>query len=222
MKRILLPLQCASPGPKIVVGMPMYRHVSVAWFYNWMLMDKSPCVGVVSTEGVPLPSAMDGITNTAVSAFGEWDWLVVFEDDIIPPLDAFLRVTGYDEDVDIVGSLNFMHEPPHYVNAYTLGNTRAEPMYRNVKPDVLRGWLEEGNRRLFEVDAVAMGFTAIRRRVIERWDQDVPMWCPSAVVPGQDIYFCHEATRQGFSVWLDTGMRCGHLTEVAVSHGAGC
>lgn len=74
--------------------------------------------GVVSTEGVPLPSAMDGITNTAMSAFGDWDWLVVFEDDIIPPSDAFLRIIGYDEDVDIVGSMNFMHEPPHYVNAY--------------------------------------------------------------------------------------------------------
>lgn len=74
------------------------------------------------------------------------------------------------------------------------------------------------NPGMHEVDAVAMGFTAIRRRVLERWDRSVPMWQPLPPMVGQDLHFCHEARKQGWRVWVDSGLRCAHLSELAVDY----
>jgi hypothetical protein len=206
-----VPLQiCATDSPgQIVVALPMYRQVSVAWFYHWLRMIKNPCVGLVSIEGVYLPLAMTTLVETALNKFRRWDWLVVLEDDILPPLDAFERVNGYGSEHDIVGSVNMTHEPPYRVIAF-----QGEDRYEHLMSELETEWLSRPG--LYEVDAVSMGFTAINRRVLEKWNADVPMWQPLPPMGGQDIHFCHEAKRQGFSVWLDSGMRCGHLTETTV------
>jgi hypothetical protein len=215
VKLVAIPLQqFVTAGPKIVVGLPMYRQVSVTWLTRWLQIDKQPCTGLVLVEGVRLPIAMKAITETAFRKFPDWDWLTIYEDDILPPPDAFQRIINYPDICDIVGSLNHMHNPPHPANAYTLHNRDATPIYKNITPGTLHNWTNPPG--LHEVDAVAMGFTAIRRHTLQNWNSDTPMWQPIPPIQGQDIHFCHEAKKQGNTIWLDTAMQCGHLTEVEV------
>jgi hypothetical protein len=218
VKRIAIPLhKTVTADQTLVVACPMYRHLSVAWWYNWELMEKRPCAGLVSIEGVHLPLGMRRLVETAYEKFVGWDRLVVLEDDVAPPPDAFERIALYDDAYDIVGSFHVKHDRPHQLMAwrYRPGNGSR---YQHVTDDEVRTMAATPD--LHEVDGVAMGFTSIHRRVLDNWDHDrAPMWQPLPPMEGQDLHFCHEAKKQGFRVWMDSGLWCDHLTEVPIGYG---
>jgi hypothetical protein len=201
---------------KVVVALPLYKQLSVSWFYNWELLSKEHCAGSISTDGVYLPFAMTDIVAAALRTFGSWEWLVVLEHDVVVGRDTFDRIAGYESDRDIVGAVCPQHQPPHKVMAFTQDDPQT---VRHLTPEVLAPMLAAPG--LYEVDKVSMSCTAINRRVLEKWDPDIAMWDVDAPVPGRqrwghDLRFCDEAVRQGFRVWLDTAICCGHLTETTV------
>lgn len=199
---------------RIVVAFPMYRQVPVQWFFQWLTLEKDPIVGTVASEGIYLPTAMQTLVQMAFDMFGdEWDRLVVYEHDMIPPKDALNRVAQYGDEHDIVGSIYFKHDWPHHVMAWMQVNP---PMFSPLTAEVVRNMVEKP--ALYEVDGVAMGFTSIKREVFENWNPDIPMWNPTPPLIGHDLHFCHEAKKQGFKVWVDSGIGCGHLTLMPVGY----
>jgi hypothetical protein len=191
----------------------MYRQVSVNWFFNWTQMNKDDVVGVIGVEGAYLTLAMSTLVEKAMNEFHDWDRFVVMEQDMIPPVDALQRIAQYGPEHDIVGSTYFKHEPPHHVMAW---QQVKPPHYSPLSRDVVRTMVE--NPALYEVDGVAMGLTSISREVFEGWDPSVPMWHPTPPLAGHDLHFCNEAKKQGFKVWLDSGIGCGHLTEMPIGY----
>lgn len=208
------------PGPggyqqakqRIVVAFPFYQTVSVVWFFQWTQMKKTSLVGQVATQGIYLPMAMKHVVDMAFEHCGDnWDRLVIYEHDMIPPTNGFDLMANHGPEFDIVGSVYFKHEAPHHVMAW--GQTRPpffSPLTREVTQDMVE------HPALYEVDGLAMGFTSIHRRVFEQWDKSVPMWEPAPPLVGHDLHFCNEAKKQGFKVWLDSGIGCGHLSEVEI------
>jgi hypothetical protein len=157
---------------------------------------------------------MRSLVAMAFDMFGDdWDRLVVFEHDMIPPLEAFNRIAQYRPEHDIVGTMYFKHHWPHHVMAWM---QMAPPQFSPLTAEVVRTMYD--NQALYEVDGVAMGFTSIARRVFEEWDPNVPMWDPIPPLVGHDLHFCNEAKKQGFKVWLDSGIGCGHLTLMPVGY----
>ena len=171
-------------------------------------------VAVVGTEAIYLPMAMHTLINEAFEKCPDFDRLVIMEHDMIPPVDAFERIGQYGDEHDIVGTMYFKHEWPHHVMAWM---QVKPPYYSPLTAAVTRQMVE--TPALYEVDAVAMGFTAIRRQVFEGWDRGVPMWDPVAPLVGHDLHFCNEAKKQGFKVWVDSGIGCGHLTTMPIGYG---
>src|SRR5580693_7614386 len=95
---------------KLVMGLPLSYHISTPWFYNWVNMRKEDCVGIVAVEHVQLPTALAMLRDMAIERYDTWDRLVIFEHDMIPPIDGFQRIAGYgefDDSPDIVGSVYF-------------------------------------------------------------------------------------------------------------------
>lgn len=205
-----------SPGvaQKIVVAFPLYRQVPASWFQNWFEMDIASVAAVVSIEGAVLTEAMGELVKSAFVKCPDFDRLVVFEHDVFPPTNAFSRIAQY-EDQDIVGGMTFGHGFPHHLMVGT--RVQVEPAkFCPPTADVIRRWAE--SPALYEVDAVAMGFTAIRRQVFENWDPTVEMWKPTPPMVGHDLHFCSEAKKQGFKVWVDSGIRCGHLSTTLIGY----
>ena len=156
--------------------------------------------------------AMDAITKTAKQKYTNWEWLVVMEHDMVVPTDAFNRLAHYGDEHDIVGAAYVMHEPPHKLMAFV----RRGEKFEVFSPERAKEVVDKPG--LYECDGVPMGFTAIRRRVFDNWNPDVPMWQPTAEMPGHDIHFCNEARKQGFRIWLDTTIQPGHLTEMSIDY----
>lgn len=203
---------------KLIMALPLSYQISIKWFYNWVNMRKEDCTGIVAVEHVQLPSALKMLRDMAMTQYKEWDRLVIFEHDMIPPIDGFQRIAGYsemmDNDPDIVGSVYFRHEPPHHGYVYM-------PVKDEVKVGVLEAkGIQEmvENPGLYEVAACGFGFTSIHRRVFENWDQSVEMFKFQEPWGSEDMWFCAQAKAQGFTVHIDSALCCGHLTLQPVTY----
>lgn len=207
---------------KLVIAMPLYQHISTAFFFNWLQMDKTHVASVVATDGsMYLPQKMETLVAKAFEQCPDFDRLVVLEQDMIPPLDAFTRIAQYGYEHDIVGSTYFKHEPPHHVMAWMqVDKPRFSPLTR----EVVRTMVD--HPALYEVDGVAMGLTTIARHVLEDWNPDVPMWVPTPPMVGHDLHFCNEAKKpqhgpdanRAFKIFLDSGIGCAHLTTMPIGY----
>jgi hypothetical protein len=183
-------------------------------------MGKGPLVAQLATNGAALASAMQQLVDRAFSQVGDqWDYLVFYEHDMIPPLDAFDRVAEYNpEEHHIVGAMYFARQPPHSptVSMKLDRGANQAPDYVYPTPELTKQMVEAP--ALYEVESVGTGFTAIHRTVFEKWDKNIRMWEAQEPILVHDMWFCLKAKEQGFKVWVDSGIVCGHITERAVSY----
>jgi hypothetical protein len=209
-----------AEGQKLVVAWPLYRQVSVSWLFNYQTMNKQHVAAVVGTEAIYITMAMNQLVNMAFEQCPDFDRIVFMEHDMIPPQNGFDRIAQYGPEHDIVGTTYFKHDYPHHVMAWMQVDP---PFYSPLTAEVVRYMFE--NQALYEVDAVAMGFTAIKREVFEQWDRTIPVWEPPPPEPGErglvghDLWFCNAAKKQGFKVFLDSGIGSGHLTLLPIGYG---
>jgi hypothetical protein len=180
-------------------------------------MQKDAVVGQVSTKALYLPLAMKNLVEMTFKMFepGSWDYLVVYEHDMIIPEDGFEKMSHYDPDVHhVVGSAYYKHEAPHHMMAWTQIDP---PLFSPMTSAQVRQLHDYPG--LYPVDGVAMGFTAISRKVLENWDHQYPMWDAQEPLKGHDLWFCHAAKLQGFNIYLDSAIQCGHLTQQPIGYG---
>ena len=210
---------------KLVVAWPLYRTVPVQWLFNWVKMERehgANIAAVVGTEAVYLPMAMHELINQAFIECPDFDRLVVMEHDMLPPHDAFERIAQYGPEHDIVGTMYFKHDYPYHSMVWL---QVQPPRYSPLTAEIVKTMVD--TPALYEVDAVAMGFTSISRRVFEGWNPDVPMWDPILPLVGHDLHFCNEAKKpqhglnkdEAYRVWVDSGIGSGHLTLVPIGYG---
>jgi hypothetical protein len=174
-------------------------------------MDRGAVQGTILVDGAYLTQAMDHIVSNALSQEVDWERLVIYEHDMIPPLDAFNRIANeYPPDADIVGSFYFRHEPPHNAVVYI---QQPDDSYGPLTSETVKEWTDKP--ALYAIDAVGFGFTSIHRSVLEDWDKSIPMFSMDETYGSHDLWFCHHAIEQGFNLSVDSGIVCGHLTKWA-------
>ena len=68
---------------------------------------------------------------------------------------------------------------------------------------------EVPENELIETITCGLGCVLIKRNVLEkvkfRYDKEKSPW--------DDVWFCEDARKEGFKVYLDTGVRCKHYTK---------
>lgn len=141
--------------------------------------------------------------------FAEADYLFMIDDDMTCPDDLFEKL--YADDKDIVAPLAFTRNFPH-----------KPVMYRCVE-----GWDALSNcdtftnfpimnypkDKLVQVDAVGFGAVLIKMDVIRKMPSP---WFMNPYKTGEDINFCYEAKKYGFSTWMDTRVKLGHVSHPVV------
>ena len=152
---------------RLMVGFPLFHQVPVPWFVNWTSMDCAELAGCTTVNGAYITTSMDLIVSGALE-HDTWDRLVIYEHDMIPPLDAFNRIAQYQPEHAVVGSMYFRHEPPHNSVVYV---EQSDLTYSALTPDTVRDWCEQP--ALYPCDAVGFGFTSIARHVLEQWNPGV-------------------------------------------------
>lgn len=203
---------------KLAVGFPLYHQVPARWFSRWLALDRSQVHCEVTVDGAYLMTSMEMIVEKALQNTG-WDRLVIYEHDMIPPLDALYRMSHYSPEHAVVGSMYFRHDKPHTAICYI---NQSDGRYLPITPQTVKSWCDEPG--LYQCGAVGFGLTSIARNVLEDWNPDLPMFGHDGRVGSHDIWFCEKARQQGHGVYIDSGIICDHLTTVPIglSHNQDC
>lgn len=114
------------------------------------------------------------------------DYFLTVESDVLPPVDALYLLEKASETYDIVGGIYY--PPEHH------------------KPE----WFDAEFNMLIESSRVFSGCTLYPRRVIQniefRYDPEDPRNFP-------DTFFSWDAIEKGYTMCLDTGVKCDHLHD---------
>lgn len=207
---------------KALIGMPLYRSLSSTFFSNWLSMDQSCVMGVVTVDGAYITTAMEMIVEQALEREG-WDRLVIMEHDMIPPPWAFTRMANYEPEWAVVGSIYFAHPEPHNCHVFVEQHSDDDQIdglgaaigsHNLITPDTVKAWTDDP--ALHRCDAVGFGLTSIARHVLEDWDHSRPMFGLGRELGSHDLWFCKRAREQGHEVYVDSMVVCDHLTEVRI------
>jgi hypothetical protein len=196
---------------RLLLILPLYTHVSTNWLIRFLELDRTAVVDTLAVRKMYLAAAMNRLFENAAKR-DDWDRLVVYEADMMAPCDALTRIANYPDSLDVVGSIYFQHPPPHHPVVY--GHV-DDDHFSHLAPNQINEMMTKPG--LYPVDAVGFGFTSVHRRVLDKWDTAKQMFGGENEL-GHDLWFCREARRQGFSVHLDTGIHCGHLTETSITY----
>jgi len=205
-------------GNKLMVAFPLYHLMSTQFFVRWLAMEKQPLLNTIVVDGAYLITSMEIIVDRALK-MPDWDRLVVFEHDMIPPVHAFNRIAQYTPEHAVVGSMYFCHDEPHNANVFV---EQPKDEYSLITPQTVADWCASPG--LYQCGGVGFGFTSIARHVLESWDPDIPMFAMDKRVGSHDLWFCDQAQKQGHKVFVDSGVVCDHLTTVPIglSHNQAC
>lgn len=196
------------PG-KLLVAFPLYKLVSAEFFRRWLAVDKTHVLDAISINHVYILDAFERLMEKAFKVPG-WDRLVFVEQDMILPLHALTRMAHYSDEQAVVCGTYFKHTPPHAPIAYWDG---PDGNYHALSGSLVRRWSVEPS--LHQVDGVGFGCTSIARPVLEGWDSGRSLFLNDQKL-GHDLWFCRQVRAQGHKVFLDTGVQCGHLSEVPI------
>lgn len=195
----------------LIMGFPLYHQVPASFFAQWLQMERGPVMGAVVVNGSYITTAMCIIVEKALE-HKNWERLVILEHDMIPPLDALDKISKYTPEQAIVGSMYFSHNAPH--DAFVYVEDGDEDHLKPISQDTVKQWCEKPG--LYPCKGIGFGLTSISRHVLENWDPNVPMFGMDNYYGSHDLWFCHEARKQGFDVYVDSSIVCQHLTEVPI------
>jgi len=148
--------------------------------------------------------AVDQVRNL----IGDWvrtrdyDYLFSVDHDMTFPPDTLARLLAHDKDV--VGALYRQRVPEVVVEAY-------DTNYNRIPVDVFNR--ENG---LIEVGAVGFGCTLVKKQVFTEIPYPNFVYTQGLTMDqtfSEDVDFCKRARDNNFTVWLDAGIRCGHIGQ---------
>lgn len=203
---------------KVLIGIPLKGHTPARSYHDRMLMfkhmggqeavdfyeKKSPryvfSFGAVGE--ILVPFARERLADSALQM--GCDYLFMIDDDMLAPPDLFYKLAARDK--DICAALAFTRNPDHkpvvYETVEGVGPETGQPygftrFVQNYPRDTF-----------FECDAVGFGAVLIKTDVLRKVQRP---WFFGMEGTGEDITLCAKAKKAGFSVFMDSTIKLGHL-----------
>ena len=216
---------CVLTKPKILIGMASATGAIPTLTAISLFALQRPCpLGLMTADQY----RTDHARNLIVKEFmkGEWDYLFFVDDDNPIPRDTLVKLLEDDKDVVAVPILTRRKDAKkgHWLCAFYAQYFNELRFYFPIEKFRDEGYLHK-------VDAVGMGCTLIKRRVLERLFEkyknyifeftatnlNEPIKLDDRTIGArrmsEDLEFSERATDAGFEIWLDTRIRPIHLGE---------
>lgn len=199
---------------KFAIGFPLVDPtVHVNFFTSFICMEK-PADWILLFPTFPhgpfvssLPEARNNIVQQA-----QWEGcsqLFMCDTDQVYPADTFKKLRSHGK--DICGTRVHKRYPP-FTPIFLRGDIGS---YEYVSDE------EMFSGKLVEVDATGTGALLLN---MEIFDSIPEPWFQFDTAPdgrpvGEDIYFCSQARKQGFQIFVDTSIEVEHLSTIAIGRG---
>jgi len=161
----------------------------------------------ITVGRVLTPFAREEIAKRSIDA--GVDYLLMIDDDMICDSDMFEKL--YASNVDIVAPLAFTRGYPHKPVMYSC----VEGWDSTVQKEyfVNHTVMNYPKNKLVECDEVGFGAVLIKAEALKGVSSPRFM---STCGTGEDIYFCYQAKKKGFRVFMDTRVKLGHVGHPAI------
>jgi len=171
----------------------------------------SPSLFAACFRGLQLPqntlivqnmgsSIIDQRNKLAVQIKGKWT-LWIDSDMAFEPHSLEQLLKAWRAGAKIVGGLCYRKDAPF------------TPTTHFLNPDGKSyGHYDVTNNGVVEVDATGLAFLLVDNEVFEKMPRP---WFESSQF-SEDITFCRKAKELGYSIWVDTDLKIGHLTQFPV------
>lgn len=186
--------------------------------------------------------------NSLAGAFlrGPWDWALWWDGDTIPPYGdavAYKMMCQTPAMPDVFAGVHAIYRmlvhKRNFVSACYIGRRKGAPPQFGGDAELIRGIVKRGPRNeLLETDWTGFGFALTHRNVFldiiktqgeeirvtnqgltNRFGYEYAFFTPTGVnIPGDDIPFCHRATKAGHKVAVDLSVFAAHIGNHAYSY----
>lgn len=182
---------------KVTIGIPARSEVfDPRWIVALLNLQRPFVTQWIIDETLGIHRAR---TNIVKEAAGEY--IFFLDVGVIPPIDIIPKLMSHGK--DIVSALYFKNTYPYYPLAFKKTDNGFQPIID----------YDDG---LIEVDGIGLGCCLIKRKIFETIPEpwfDLP---PSSQI-SEDLYFCIKAKEAGYSIWVDTTIKCGHTGRIIVN-----
>lgn len=198
-------IEIESPYPAGRVGVATGGVVrEPVFFYSFENLRVPVGTRVAGQDSAYLHENRNGMVKRMLETDAQW--LAFVDDDNVFPNNMIMRLLAHDK--PIVGSLYIHKQYPFIPHVYMYDNSTNKIMFKNKTLASLP------TDELLEVDGIATSGMLIKREVFEVMEMagyDRPFRIDEL---GDDLGFCHRAKQCGFPVFVDTGVRLGHVAHI--------
>jgi len=195
--------------PKVMVGHAVNRPEFTRSCYQGMLQTLMSYPGQLSVrvaEGLLPAWARNSLANDFLKS--DADYLFFVDNDTGVPIEGLKRLI--DRKKDIISGLYFQRFPPYNPTMKKVQmNEFKNPQYLPITD------YPEG---VIEADIVGAGCLLISRRVFDSMPE--PYFFSPEHDYSEDTYFCFEAKKAGFTIYVDTTVKCKHDTMTTIDETA--
>ena len=158
-------------------------------------------IGVTDKYGALVSANRNAIVETAKNHAAKY--VLFVDDDMQVPENGALKLMDHGK--DIVAGLFVKRKPPFEPSVYEKVGTG----YDTIK----RMWPDD---ELIRADAVGGAFLLVKMSVFSKLTKPYFAEPPhNSSIMGEDIYFCQQAVKAGFNIWVDTSVIVGHVGDYA-------
>jgi GT2 family glycosyltransferase len=213
----------------VAISIPTTGYLR-AELVQWLLIQQMMQKSVTYRTGVDMTLGNLGVArqrNMAVSkALSHKDPFVTHvlfvDDDVQPPasIDVIGRMLAADKPI-VTGAVPTVTPEGDAVFSAFFLTEKEEPDLDHLRDGRLFRFVQKSERidELQRVDGCGMALCLIRREVFDNvqfpWFQSLDN--QSGNIIGEDLYFCLNARRSGFDVWMDWGIVGTHFKVVGMN-----
>lgn len=189
---------------KILIAIPTFENIMPETFKS--IYDLDPCGNELSFEfikGYDCARARNDIVKRAQE--GGFDYIFMVDSDMIIPRDALEKMLEYPTEI-CLGLCPRKNTKEGKTCIYKLGQTDYVDAYTyNDLPQEIRVLVHGGGM------ACALIKVEIFEHLVYPWFKYVTY--DNGAELSEDLYFCSQAKVNGYNIFVDTRVRCGHATR---------
>lgn len=191
---------------KLGIGFPCsWSHVPFSFFMSFVQLERPTFIPLAATNG-----PIDGLRNNIVEqAFQSGcSHLIMMDLDQIYPVETITKLLSHR--LPVVGCLIHRRYPPF------------DPLIVRGEINKYKTINEWQEGELVEVDATGTGCLMFDMRIFEAleppWFRFRPNPDPAkGGVVGEDFGLCSDLKAAGYKIFVDTSIKCGHLSNMVVT-----
>ena len=194
---------------KIMIAIPCMDTVPVPFVESLMYMDKPEGTSVCFKPNSLVYDSRNLLSLTAME--NNFDYVMWLDSDMVVPHDIIPKLLSDAEkfDAHMVTGLYVRRTIP---TAPVLFTRVAPPEITDGHVEKkLRDCTEYPDNRMFRVEGCGFGCVLTSVPLLrEVWDKFGPAFAPYTWA-GEDVSFCYRVKQLGYTLWCDTGVKCGHV-----------